>query len=74
MITDNQLNRVKDDWSLITMNSEACDKLEVINDTIYYFGTELECLRLEHAYRNTKNTRAEYSHNCSTWSFSLSLD
>jgi len=73
MITDNQLNRVKADWALITLNPEACDNVQVINDTIYYFGTELECLRLEHAYRETKNARADYSKNCSTWTFSLTL-
>jgi hypothetical protein len=61
------LKRAQKDWELIA--GETLD-VEYVKGTLYGYGSELACLRLEHKYRNPK-ARAFYSKNLNTWTFAL---
>ena len=61
------LKRVQRDWEQIA--GETMD-VEYIKSTMYGYGSELACLRLEHKYKSPK-ARAFYSKNLQTWTFAL---
>jgi hypothetical protein len=53
------------EWNPITSEPITC---EFIKGTIYAYGSELACLRLEH---KMPKGRANYSQNLSTWYYAL---
>ena len=63
------LNRTKEGWRTIAVNDGLV--IEVIGGVIYAYGSELECLRLEHAYRDDNKAKAAFSTNMNTWYFRL---
>lgn len=68
------LKRVQQDWEQIA--GETMD-VEYIKGTMYGYGSELACLRLEHKYNLNARTstlgkaRAFFSKNLNTWTFAL---
>ena len=62
--TNNQIKRVKDNWSEI---ADEDIKIEQIGSAIYGFGSELAVLRLYRKFNGCG--RAEYSKNLATWFF-----
>ena len=62
-ITADQLKRIKKDWEKYARQSMV---IEQINDTVYGYGSELACLRVEHKY-NSPKVRAGFSLNLKTW-------
>lgn len=63
------LQRIVNDWSKVA--GEAVS-VEVMEEDIYAFGSELACLRLEHHFKKgVCETDAAYSANLHTWYFLL---
>ena len=69
-ITESQLERISKD--LNNYASEAV-KIELINDTVYAYGSELATLRILMKYRTVERARQGYSENLKTHYFSLDL-
>lgn len=64
-----RLQRIVTDWSKVAGETI---RVEVMEEDIYAFGSELACLRLEHHFkRGICETDAEYSKNLQTWYFLL---
>ena len=49
---------------------------EKIKDTLYVYGSELACRRIEHTFRHTDTARKSfgYSKNLETWFFGLTIN
>jgi hypothetical protein len=70
-MTEAQLNRVRHEWSKIA--GENIDIEYMSETTLYAYGSELACLRLGNAYKQTEAARVQYSINMETWVFSLDV-
>jgi len=70
-ITNNRIQRLTDNYSNIAKEAVS---VEIINDVIYVFGSELATLKLLKKFRNSKNARQDYSVNLETFYFSLDLN
>ena len=62
-VTPQQKERLRRDWDAIAGEPLRYETSN-ISEPIYAFGSELACLRLEHAMRNGK---AAFSANLKTW-------
>ena len=68
-MTGERLQRIVSQWSNVTQESIF---IEVMEEDIYAFGSELACLRLEHHFKNgVCETEVAYSTNLQTWYFLL---
>ena len=68
-MTGSRLQRTIDQWQKAAKESIT---IEVMEDDIYAFGSELACLRLEHHFKNgVCETEVAYSTNLQTWYFLL---
>ena len=68
-MTGGRLQRVADQWKKVA--GEVLS-IEVMEEDIYAFGSELACLRLEHHFKNgVCETDVAYSTNLQTWYFLL---
>lgn len=68
-MTGERLQRIVSQWSKVTQESIS---IEVMEEDIYAFGSELACLRLEHHFKNgVCETEVAYSTNLQTWYFLL---
>jgi len=68
-ITENQIERTITEWSNIAKETV---EVEMVRETLYAYGSEIACLRLAYAFRDSrKDIRCEYSLNLQTWYFSL---
>lgn len=64
-----RLQRIINDWSKVAGENVA---VEVMEEDIYAFGSELACLRLEHHFKRGEcETDTAYSVNLKTWYFLL---
>lgn len=64
-----KLQRIINDWSKVAGETIT---VEVMEEDIYAFGSELACLRLEHHFKKgVCETDAAYSVNLHTWYFLL---
>jgi len=72
ILTNNQLQRVRDDWQKLAGDQEIT-KIEQIKSCIYTTISELGALRLLSKYRNTDKVRA-FQDNNGNWNFSLELN
>lgn len=64
-----RLQRITNQWSTVAGETIT---LEVMEEDIFAFGSELACLRLEHHFkRGICETDAAYSVNLKTWYFLL---
>lgn len=60
--------RAAQEWSGIAKEQVRC---EVIGEVIYAYGSELACLRIAYAFRDSKHEpRVAHSGNANTWYFS----
>ena len=63
------LQRITNQWSTVAGETIT---LEVMEEDIFAFGSELACLRLEHHFKKGScETDAAYSVNLKTWYFLL---
>jgi hypothetical protein len=65
-MTETQQKRAEQEWSAI---SGEPVKVEQIGGTLYAYGSELACLRLEHKFGTCPRIKAGYSTNLETWYF-----
>lgn len=64
-----RLQRITDQWSKVAGETIS---IEVMEEDIYAFGSELACLRLEHHFKQGEcETDAAFSVNLKTWYFLL---
>lgn len=68
-MTGEQLQRIADQWEKTAGENIS---IEVMEEDIYAFGSELACLRLEHCFKKgICETDVAYSTNLQTWYFLL---
>ncbi|MDC1809397.1 hypothetical protein POZ03_02835 [Bacteroides uniformis] len=68
-MTGERLQRIADQWEKTAGESIS---IEVMEEDIYAFGSELACLRLEHHFKKgICETYVAYSTNLQTWYFLL---
>lgn len=68
-MTGERLQRIADQWEKTAGESIS---IEVMEEDIYAFGSELACLRLEHHFKKgICETDVAYSTNLQTWYFLL---
>lgn len=68
-MTGERLQRIADQWQKAAGETLS---IEVMEEDIYAFGSELACLRLEHHFKNGEcETDVAYSTNLQTWYFLL---
>ena len=68
-MTGEQLQRIADQWEKTAGENIS---IEVMEEDIYAFGSELACLRLEHYFnKGICETDVAYSTNLQTWYFLL---
>lgn len=67
-MTDTQIQKAAEYYSELIKETVTVD---VISGTMYVFGSELACLRLNYIYKTANGTVA-YSTNLKTWYFSRS--
>lgn len=68
-MTGERLQRIADQWEKTAGESIS---IEVMEEDIYAFGSELSCLRLEHHFKKgICETDVAYSTNLQTWYFLL---
>ena len=68
-MTGEQLQRIADQWEKTSGENIS---IEVMEEDIYAFGSELACLRLEHYFKKgICETDVAYSTNLQTWYFLL---
>ena len=68
-MTGERLQRIADQWEKTAGESIS---IEVMEEDIYAFGSELACLRLEHHFRKgICETDVAYSTNLQIWYFLL---
>lgn len=64
-----RLQRIINDWSKVAGETVT---VEVMEEDMYAFGSEIACLRLEHHFKRGKcETDTAYSVNLKTWYFLL---
>lgn len=64
-----RLQRIINDWSKVAGETVT---VEVMEEDMYAFGSELACLRLEHYFKKgVCETDTAYSVNLKTWYFLL---
>ena len=68
-ITESMKLRVKTDWEKIAKEDLIIEATGTVQDAIYAYGSELACLRLEHAFRFADGAKADYSQTLQTWYF-----
>jgi hypothetical protein len=68
-VTESMKLRVKADWEKIAKEELSIEATGTVQDAIYAYGSELACLRLEHAFRFTEGAKADFSKNLNTWYF-----
>jgi len=68
-ITESIKLRTKTHWEKIAKEELIIEATGFIQDPIYAYGSELACLRLEHAFRFTEGAKADYSKTLQTWYF-----
>ena len=68
-ITESMKLRVKTDWEKIAKEDLIIQATGTVQDAIYAYGSELACLRLEHAFRFSDSAKADYSQTLQTWYF-----
>lgn len=69
-VTESQLARVKQDWDMWTKEDI---KVELCNDTIYGFCSEIASLRLLKKYRECSKAKSFYASNRETYVFALEI-
>lgn len=68
-MTGERLQRIADQWEKTAGENIS---IEVMEEDIYAFGSELACLRLEHYFKKgICETDVAYSTNLQTWYFLL---
>ena len=68
-MTGEQLQRIADQWEKTAGENIS---IEVMEEDIYAFGSELACLRLEHYFKKgICETDVAYSTHLQTWYFLL---
>lgn len=67
-MTEEKIERIKKEYEAIAKEPLV---VEYIGGTLYFFGSELACLRLFH---KMPNRRAIYSPNRKSWVFVIELD
>ena len=68
-MTGERLQRIADQWEKTAGERIS---IEVMEEDIYAFGSELACLRLEHHFKKgICETDVAYSTNLQTWYFML---
>ena len=74
-MTDAHVLRISEEFLKIVKDAASdTDSVELINDTVYYFGSELATLHLLKAYRNSDKARVSYSVNLSSHFFALDVN
>lgn len=75
-VTERQAKRIQADWSKIAGEVIEVDSRDLEN--MFAFGSELACLKLAYAFRNTSKelfpnfeTKVAYSDNLKVWYFNL---
>jgi hypothetical protein len=69
LITNELLQRLKDDWTLIASEQIT---VELITTNVYCYGSELAISRIALEYRLCKHASNGYSNNLNTFYFKLS--